>query len=128
MFPIKARIATLCLVLTGVYAVFPAGSQADQLKYMDDAGNIHFVDRLAQVPPKYKEQIVPPTPTPVLDKRQIAQLKRAQKEAEAERIRKEHEKEREHQHRQMMIERERNREERELRGRDDGRKVDRIEK
>jgi hypothetical protein len=51
---------------------------------MDSSGNIHFVDSLSQVPPRYREQIVPATPTPVLDRRGVQAKKRAEAQAARE--------------------------------------------
>jgi hypothetical protein len=45
---------------------------------MDSSGNIHFVDSWKQVPREFREQIVPPTPTPVLDERAKKDLQRRQ--------------------------------------------------
>jgi|GEM_PF-1930796 len=53
---------------------------AEQLRYMDEAGNIRFVNRMSEVPRQHREQIVPPTPTPVLNQRQKAELKRRQQQ------------------------------------------------
>ena len=60
-------------------------SAADQLRYMDEAGNIRFVNRMKEVPREYREQIVPPTPRPKLDARQLSQVKRKQEEEQRRR-------------------------------------------
>jgi hypothetical protein len=52
---------------------------------MDSSGNIHFVDSLSEVPPRYREQVVPPTPTPVLDRKGLQAKKRAEMQAARER-------------------------------------------
>ncbi len=49
---------------------------------MDEAGNIRFVSRMKEVPRQYREQIVPPTPTPVLNHRQKMELLRRRQEEE----------------------------------------------
>ncbi len=68
---------------------------ADQYRYMDSSGNIYFVDSINQVPPRYREQVFPPTPVPVYDKKTQALVNRMQREAEAKRLRAEKEKQRE---------------------------------
>ncbi len=63
------------------------GSQAQQFRYMDNSGNIHFVESINDVPRQYRHQIVPPTPTPVLDARQKKELQRAKERELRERQR-----------------------------------------
>lgn len=43
---------------------FINSSFAQSIRYIDDSGNIHFVDSLFQVPQKYKTQVLAPTPIP----------------------------------------------------------------
>lgn len=68
---------------------------SDSYRYIDDAGNIFFVDSPSDVPAKYRIQLNPPTPTPSLNKRQAAQyqkeVKRLQAQREKERKRRERE-------------------------------------
>lgn len=59
---------------------------AQQLRYMDSAGNIHFVDSLSQVPRRYRDQIVTPTPVPVLDKKALAEKRRQDQRAQQEKM------------------------------------------
>ena len=86
---------------------YSATGVAEQLRYMDEAGNIRFVHRMNQVPRQYREQIVPPTPTPVLDHRQRAELKRRQQEEELRRRRQEQSRQMEEQRRRQLAERQR---------------------
>ena len=51
-----------CLLI--IFLIFPALSSAESYRYMDKAGTIHWVDKLKDVPPEYREQVFPPTPTP----------------------------------------------------------------
>jgi len=44
---------------------------------MDASGNIRFVESLNDVPRQYRQQIVPPTPTAVLDIRQKKEQQRS---------------------------------------------------
>lgn len=57
----------------GLCTGFAILAYGQQMRYMDSSGNLHFVDNLKQVPRQYREQIVPPTPTPVLDKKALQQ-------------------------------------------------------
>jgi hypothetical protein len=71
----------LLLLACTLAALHCAGAFAQQHRYMDSSGNIHFVDSLSQVPQRYREQVVPPTPTPVLDRRGLQMKKRAEMQA-----------------------------------------------
>lgn len=82
------RKRCVIIAVCGAFIVFTATgpeARAQQIRYMDSSGNIHFVDSLSEVPPRYREQIVPPTPTPVLDKRGQMAKKRAEVQAARER-------------------------------------------
>ena len=37
---------------------------AQAFRYMDESGNIHFVDSISEVPPRYRNQVLAPTPAP----------------------------------------------------------------
>jgi hypothetical protein len=73
------------IVAIGLLVVCNSQAEAQQVRYMDSSGNIHFVDSLSEVPARYREQIVPPTPTPVLDRRGIQAKKRAEAQAARDR-------------------------------------------
>jgi hypothetical protein len=77
--------------------VLSAHSQAfgQQVRYMDSSGNIHVVDNVYQVPPRYRQQVETPTPVPVLDRKALAEKKRQEQEAKREKMAKEKEKRRE---------------------------------
>ena len=62
---------------------------------MDSSGNIHFVDSLGDVPRQYRQQLVAPTPTPVLDQRQRQELQRAKEREYKDRLRQAENKKRE---------------------------------
>lgn len=68
-------------VLVVACLLAPCEVSAQRYRYMDGSGNIHFVDSWKQVPREFREQIVPPTPTPMLDKKAQRELQR-QKERE----------------------------------------------
>lgn len=55
-------------LLAGLVFQIALPERAMALNYVDEAGNIHFIDSLEQVPPRYKHQLVRPKPVPV-DKR-----------------------------------------------------------
>jgi len=75
------------LFVLSISALFTPQAEAQRYRYMDSSGNLHFVDSIGAIPREYRQQVVPPTPTPVLDNRQRMELQRA-KEREA----KEHQK------------------------------------
>lgn len=62
---------------------------------MDSSGNIHFVDSLGDVPREYRQQLVAPTATPVLDQRQQKELQRAKEREYRDRLRQAENKKRE---------------------------------
>jgi hypothetical protein len=76
------RFLSLSFVFFTVTSVWTFEAHAQRYRYMDSAGNIHFVDSLGDIPRHYREQVIPPTPTPVLSARQRQDLQRA-KEKEA---------------------------------------------
>jgi type IV secretory pathway VirB10-like protein len=82
---------------------------------MDSSGNIHFVDSLTQVPGQYKQQVIPPTPIPKYDKKQIAEIKRQQRALEVKKIREEKAKQREELKKKKQREAEARRQEKENR-------------
>ncbi len=102
--------ALLCSCAGGI-----AVCMAQQIRYMDSSGNLHFVDDLSQVPSRYRQQVVPYTPTPVLDERQ--QRIKAQQEQVAlrQRERQERQKMMEAQRRKLLMEREQERRQKKLR-------------
>ena len=76
------RLSALYLLVSTMFLLCATDAHAQQHRYMDSSGNIHFVDSLSDVPRQYREQLVPPTPTPVLDARQRKELQQ-RKEREA---------------------------------------------
>jgi hypothetical protein len=74
-------------VVLGLFCLVSAQPAAAQrYRYMDDAGNIRFVDSLSEVPVRYREQINPPTPTPILDKQALAAKKREEQRLAREKM------------------------------------------
>ena len=55
---------------------------AQPIRYMDKAGNIFFVDKLGQVPEEYRDQVLTPTPKPILSKEQVKEVNKQVKEEE----------------------------------------------
>lgn len=115
------RNGTIASIILGaaLLAATLAVCHAQGMRYMDSSGTIHFVDNINQVPRQYRPQIYPPTPTPVLDRKAQAEVRRAQKEEEDRRIRAERDKKREEERRKQELERQRQKEERELRRREE---------
>lgn len=74
------RLALL-LGLVALLAVTPAtqSARADTYRYIDESGNIFFVDSVNKVPVKFRDQVLPPPPTPVLSKRDLKKLERMQR-------------------------------------------------
>lgn len=98
---------------------------AEQFRYMDKAGNIHFVRRASDVPKEYILQIFTPTPTPFYDKRTLAEMKRRKAMAQAERQREEMQKQRAIKQEQMRLQQEQARESRKMRAEDDAARLKR---
>ncbi len=67
------------VLLAGAFISFPCSAQ--QVRYMDSSGNIHFVDNPSKVPMRYREQVMTPTPVPVLDRK--AQMEQRRQEQQA---------------------------------------------
>ncbi len=109
-------LAAVAIVAVGTLAL---AGHAERFRYMDSAGNIRFADSIDQVPRQYREQIYPPTPTPVLDKRAQQELMRAKEKEESRRIHAEREKKREAEKRRAELDKQRLREERDLRRREE---------
>lgn len=54
----------LPIVLSIIVLYPPQTGYAESFRYMDESGNIFFVDRVEDVPLQYRSQILLPTPTP----------------------------------------------------------------
>lgn len=61
-------IRLLCVFLLSIPLLVLQDAMAQSYRYMDEAGNIFFVDRLQDVPFRYRNQIpgLSPTPDPAL--------------------------------------------------------------
>lgn len=100
------RILLLSLVACAVSSLGAIDAHAQHYRYMDSSGNIHFVDSLGDVPRQYREQLVPPTPTPVLDARQRRELQQRKEREQKDRIRQIEAKKRELERARKALERE----------------------
>jgi hypothetical protein len=69
----------LYVALACSYVSVPCAAQ--QVRYMDSSGNIHFVDSPNQVPMRYREQVMTPTPVPVLDRKAQMEKRRLEQQA-----------------------------------------------
>lgn len=79
------KVKIFCAV---VFTLSCAVSQcaAQQHRYMDSSGNIHFVDNVYQVPQRYREQVMTPTPVPVLDRKALMEKQRQEQQAKREKM------------------------------------------
>ena len=71
----------LLLFVSIMIGVFTTCAEAQRYRYVDGSGNIHFVDSWKEVPRQYREQIVPATPTPILDEKTIRERQRKREQA-----------------------------------------------
>jgi hypothetical protein len=92
---------------------------ADQVKYMDAAGNIKFVNRPSEVPKQYILQVFTATPTPYYDKRALAEMRRKKQQAEMDARRVEMQRQRDVRRQQEQLLREQMREDRKMKTEDD---------
>jgi hypothetical protein len=77
------RVCTVVVLIAALFLV-DTSAEAQRFRYIDSSGNIHFVDSLSQVPERYMSQVVPPTPTPVYDRRALQEKKRQEQAAARE--------------------------------------------
>ena len=100
---VKKGPLPLIVALVGCCAGGIAVCMAQQIRYMDSSGNLHFVDSVSEVPSRYRQQVVPYTPTPVLDARQQRLKMQQEQAAQRQRERLEREKMREAQRQKMLL-------------------------
>ena len=55
-------LSAICSLLIATPCARPVA--AESYRYIDDSGNIIFVDSISQIPPRYRYQVLPPTPAP----------------------------------------------------------------
>lgn len=55
----KKALFTLSLISL---FLIPLSASSQSFRYMDESGNIHFVDNVTQIPPRYRNQVLYPTP------------------------------------------------------------------
>jgi len=120
----KVSIVLICLITSSVSLTVVA----DQIRYMDKAGNIIFVDKIADVPDQYRDQVIKPTPIPVLSKQQINEMKRKQREQEDEIKRKELEREKAKIKHDKEVARLREKQEKELKKSDPTRQLEKVDR
>jgi hypothetical protein len=93
----RSLFLRIALPLLGAALLSGGAVAAQGMNYVDEAGNIYFVDSIDQVPQQYRSQLVPPKPTlppgSKVAREYENQLKRQQKELEREKKKKEREKE-----------------------------------
>jgi hypothetical protein len=82
MMPLRMFV---CVLLAPIISLALTSScLAQQHRYMDSSGNIHFVDNVYQIPQRYRQQVMTPTPVPVLDRKALAEKKRQEQQAKRE--------------------------------------------
>lgn len=67
------------LFVVGACAAFfitATSAQAQTVMFQDESGQLHFVEKLSQVPEKFREQVMPPTPAVAADSPQFLKQKR----------------------------------------------------
>lgn len=80
-------LAPLGLTLVVLILCAPTRAFAEGIRYMDQAGNIHFVDRLADVPEEYRGQVLKVEPTPMTQeqyRKAMQEYRRKQSQARKE--------------------------------------------
>ena len=65
-------------------AYLPSTASAQATSYLDESGNLHFVDSPSQIPERYRQQLTPPKPTVVTQKQYKVELKEWQKKKKTE--------------------------------------------
>jgi len=86
----RIAYALACVFLLSI----PGGADAQGLNYVDESGNIFFVDNINQVPMQYRNQFIAPRPTLSPDSRAGKEYERSVKrrQIEIERAKKKKEK------------------------------------
>jgi hypothetical protein len=71
---------------------------------MDSSGNLRFADSIKDVPKEYRQQIYPPTPTPVLTRQQQVQKRLDEERIQRQKMQQERMKQMERDRRAMQAE------------------------
>jgi hypothetical protein len=100
----------LVLCATSLLVVLCSIVDAERFRYIDEAGNIFWVDSLLAIPERYRYQVLKPTPIP--DEATIRWMEQRRREKEREKLVKKQEEERkrrelERKREQVRLERER---------------------
>ena len=72
-------------ILIALLLVSAVPCYAQSFNYIDEAGTVHFVESLSEVPPRYRDQVVPPTPitmTPKEYKKYLSEIEKKKKDEE----------------------------------------------
>jgi|GEM_PF-4227496 len=54
----------LLVLITLLFSILSRPAHSQSFRFMDESGNIYFVDRLEDVPLKYRYQVLKPSPPP----------------------------------------------------------------
>ena len=71
------------ILISTLIFLFPAALLAQNVMYMDESGNIHFVHSLQQVPKEYRHQLVDPNANMPTDKKEYTKMLKAMKKEKA---------------------------------------------
>jgi hypothetical protein len=93
--------ASVCVTMLGLMQA----SLSQSLRYMDSSGNLRFADSIKEVPKQYREQIYPPTPTPVLTRQQQVQKRMEEERIQRQKMQRERMKQMEQDRRSIEAER-----------------------
>ncbi len=115
LFKILSRASRL-LALTAIVSqlwLHPSTATAQSLNYIDEAGNIHFVESLNDVPQQYRNQFIPAQPTLQPGSRAAKEYDKTIKIRERELEREKKKKEKEEARKKKLEEREKKKKEKE---------------
>ncbi|MEY4701447.1 MAG: hypothetical protein RL326_1634 [Pseudomonadota bacterium] len=102
------NVACVCLITASICVIGFSEvetSHGQSLRYMDSSGNLHFADSIKEVPKQYREQIYPPTPTPVLNRQQQLQKRMEEERIQRQKLQRERMKQMERDRRELNAER-----------------------
>ena len=99
--------------VSGVLLAIGVAADAQNHRWIDSAGNIHFSESIENIPKRYRNQVVPPTPTVILSRQDMMRIQQEARRREMEMRRAEEMKKRDQARKQQEFEREAERRRRE---------------
>ena len=73
------KVKLICAFAACVCGFYPLAAVAQTFRYQDESGNIFFVEKLSDIPEKYRSQVIPPTPLPYRNERERRKWMKEQK-------------------------------------------------